>query len=677
MSCMDKSEVKNKIKKLTEEVSRHVHLYHVMDTPEISDEAYDALFRDLVQLEKKYPEYRDPGSPTGKIGGEVIESFVKVDHPIKQWGYDNIFDIDDLKEWHKKVCKLADKSNLEYITELKIDGVKIVVEYREGILFKGATRGDGSVGEDITHNIKAIKSIPLRLSEKLDVIVVGEAWMDDKDLELLNSQREKDGLPVYANTRNLTAGSLRQLDSSIVAGRKLKTFMYDIFDKITGKRLGDSCQFGLSKLKDLGFSVNKHFEICESLDGVQDYYDRWKNKGRKQSYGVDGVVVKINNNDLSRSLGYTAKSPRFAVAYKFPAEEATTKVLDITVQVGRTGALTPVAELEPVRLAETTVSRASLHNFDEIERLGVRIGDTVIIKKAGDIIPKVIRSLPKLRTGKEKIFSLEKYADQYRWEIAKKETSSGTETANWYLVGGDTKELIAQQLVHFVSKGAMNIIGLGEQIVRTLIAEGILSEPADLYVLKKEDLMTLEGFKEKSVQNLLEAIDKSREPELDSFIFSLGLPHVGKEAARLLANVFGSFKSFQNSTEESLISVDGIGGVIAESVVSWFGVDDNLSMLNKLLVFVHPKKMDKKNTSLLFLGKTFVFTGAMENLSRQEAGILVRNMGGKVTSSISKSTSYLVAGEKAGSKLKKAKDLGVSILNEVEFVELAGGDYKR
>jgi len=661
-------QVQKKIQRLTEEVRHHNHQYHTLDAPEISDEAYDALFSELVALEEKHPEYRDAQSPTQRVGAEVIDSFEKVTHVVKQWGYDNIFDYEELQAWEKKITKLIDTAP-SYHAELKIDGVKIVLTYQKGELVRAATRGDGEVGEDITHIARVITSIPNRLSELLTVMVVGEVWMDQADLERVNTERDKAGLSLYANTRNLTAGSLRQLDSAVTKDRNLQTFMYDLIDLETKESLEETCVAELARLQQLGFSINPHAELCTDLEAVQDYYDRWKEVGRQQSYGVDGVVVKVNEHNLSNRLGYTAKAPRFAVAYKFPAEETTTKVLGITVQIGRTGALTPVAELEPVRLAETTVSRASLHNFDEIERLDVRIGDTVIIKKAGDIIPKVIRSLPKLRDGSEIVFSLEAYTQDHGWEIAKKQTSTGDETANWYLVGGETEELMTQRLVHFVSKGAMNIVGLGEQIVRTLIKEGLLTSPADLYTLRKEDLIGLEGFQEKSVDNLLASIEASKKPALDRFIVSLGIPHVGAETARILSEEYGEMGALQQTTAAELDGIPGIGETVSRAITTWFTEVRNVTMLEQLLSHVRPVA-ESIATSQLLAGKTFVFTGTLPTLSREEAGGMVRAHGGKVSSSISAATTYLVAGDKAGSKLTQAEKLGVQVLSEEDFLKL-------
>ncbi len=668
---MDKQIAKKRIEKLTQEIQHHAHLYHTLDQPEISDQAYDALYSELIALESRFPDLRSSLSPSRQVGGGVIDAFVKINHPVKQWGYDNIFNFQELVDWDARIKKLSNKEKPLYSCELKIDGVKMVLEYRKGRLIRAATRGDGSVGEDITHNVRTIASVPQVLSEAIDVLVVGEVWIDQNDLDKINKERRLSDLPVYANTRNLAAGSLRQLDSSITKTRNLQSFMYDLIDLGTGQALLNSRLEELKELFRLGFSVNPHYRSCQDLATVQKYYDDWKEKGRTLPYGVDGVVIKLDDTRLSTKIGYTAKAPRFAIAYKFPAEETTTKVKNITVQVGRTGALTPVAELEPVELAETTVARASLHNFDEIKRLDLMVGDTVVIKKAGDIIPKVVQVLPKLRSGQEKYFDIQKYAKEKGWVIEKRQTSTGGDSANWFLSGGAQKELLAQRLVHYVSKGAMNIVGLGEQIIRTLMEAGMVTDIPDIYHLDRKELLRLEGFKEKSVDNLLQAIAKSTKPELYRFLVALGIGHVGVETARILANKYPTLAKLEQATREELAELDGIGDTVAASVTSWFRDGANQSLLDALLLEVEPLSGALGNHENLPLsGRSFVFTGTMVTMSRDEAAEKVRSLGAKVSSSVSTQTSYLVAGNKSGSKLSKARDLGVAILSEKEFVAL-------
>lgn len=672
---MNKEAAKKRIKKLTVEISHHANLYHVLDQPEISDQAYDALYSELVALEVTYPKLHSPLSPTRKIGGEVIDAFVKVEHPVKQWGYDNIFTQEELTDWDARIKRLSKNQSPLYLCELKIDGVKMVLEYRQGRLVRAATRGNGSIGEDITHNVRTINSVPQILSEEIDVLVVGEVWIDQGDLRKINKERERAGAPVYANTRNLAAGSLRQLDSSVAKTRRLQSFMYDLIDLDTKQPLLSSRSRELQELARLGFSVNSHYQVCSNIDAVQHYYDNWKEKGRELPYGVDGVVIKLDDARLSAELGHTAKAPRFAIAYKFPAEETTTTVKAITVQVGRTGALTPVAELEPVQLAETTVSRASLHNFEEIERLGLLVGDTVIIKKAGDIIPKVVQVLPKLRSGQETPFDIQKYAAERGWSIEKRQTSIGGDSATWFLSAGANGELLVQQLAYYVSKSAMNIVGLGEQIIRTLVEAGLVSNVSDLYALGREDLLRLEGFKEKSIDNLLRAIESSTRPPLYRFLVALGISHVGAETARILASRYQTIGELRRANQVELAELPGIGDTVAASVVDWFAGEENQVLLAALLRYVKPESGVKASKQDLPLrGKSFVFTGTMESMSRDEAGEQARALGAKVSSSVSAQTSYLVAAEKSGSKLAKARELGVPILSEEEFVSLLGGD---
>lgn len=667
---------KDRIAQLTQEVARHNELYHQHDAPEISDEAYDALFRELVELEAKYPEYRLSKSPTQRVGGQVIEKFEKVPHELPQWGYDNIFSYEELVAWGERIQKrLAEAGESgatpTYSVELKIDGVKMVLTYDGGRLVRGLTRGDGKVGEDVTHNIATITSVPREISYQGRLVVTGEAWIDQADLEAINKEREEAGQAPYANTRNLTAGSLRQLDSTETAKRNIQSFVYDVI------RLDDvdfyaTKQEEFDELQGLGFSINPHSKTVSTIAEAERYYEAWKEKGRQLPYGVDGVVIKVNEKRYERLLGHTAKAPRFAIAYKFPAEETTTVLQGITLQIGRTGAVTPVAELEPVQIAGTTVSRASLHNADEIKRLDIKIGDTVIVKKAGDIIPKIIGVLPKLRDGSERDFSIEDYAKDHGLVLEKHKIKGGSEESVHYFVSNQSAPAIRlEQLEHFVSRKAMNIDGVGGQTLKTLFEEDLIQDAADLYFLEAEPIAALPGFKETSAANIVSAIAASRAPLLSRFLFALGIRHVGEETARILSLQFGDFEAFRRATHDQLVAIDGVGDIVAEAIVAWQKDPEAQDLVDRLLQHISPKK-DAPPGSGKLAGLSFVLTGTLPTLSRDEAKAKILAAGGEVSSSVSKQTSYVVAGEKAGSKLTKAEQLGVTILDEDSLLDMLG-----
>jgi DNA ligase (NAD+) len=669
---MDKKEAEKRIKNLRSEIEKHNLLYHTKDAPEISDEAYDALVRELLELEGKFGKMAKE-SPSQKVGGKILEGFEKVRHSVPQWSYDNIFGFDELTGWEEKVKRFIEKEGvqnekLEYIVELKIDGLKVVLTYQDGGFAQGATRGDGEVGEDITENLKMVKSIPEKVSAKDNFVAIAEAWIKKSDLVKINKEREKEGLPLYANPRNLAAGTLRQLDTSAVAKRDLQTFVYDI--EFPEKRADDKLKTHeeeLNFLKKNGFNVNSDFKLCKNISEIEKLYDSWVSKRDKQEFGIDGLVIKINSKKICEALGYTAKAPRFAVAYKFPAEEVTTKVLDIQIQIGRTGALTPVAHLEPALVAGSTVSRATLHNQDEIDRLDVRVGDTVIIRKAGDIIPEVVTVLKNLRTGKEKKFSIPDYAKKHGLEIVK-DASGKDESVAWYVKDKNMPAIRLENMIHFVSKKGMNIVGLGEKIVEFLMDEGLVTERKDIFELEAGDLTGFEGFKEKSIQNLLSAIREAQNVSLNKFIYSLGIRHVGEETAELLAKRFETFEKIKNAKFEDLEKVEGVGEVVARSVIHWLANKDNQIELSGLLPYVKIQKL--KSGGNKFAGLTFVLTGSLSNMSRDEAKKKIKDLGGKVASSVSKNTSYVVAGEDPGSKFADAEKLGVSILNEKDFDKL-------
>lgn len=678
-------EVQDRASKLRAEIAHHAALYHTHDTPEISDEAYDALVRELLALENQYPSLRIE-SPTQQVGGKILEGFQKTTHPVPQWSYDNVFGLDELSQWDERNRKIIDKSQnpntktqartpWRYCCELKIDGLKIILTYENGILKTGATRGDGTVGEDITENIRMIRSIPQVISDMRTLVMIGEVWMKKSDLEKINQERETLELPPYANPRNLAAGTLRQLDTSVVAGRDLQAFFYDL------TVLGDEDAFvthtaELSHLKELGFSVNSETQTVSTLEAVQAYVDQWTEHRNNQEYGIDGVVIKLDDTSLRTHLGYTAKSPRFGVAYKFPAEEVTTVVEDIDVQVGRTGALTPVAHLRPVLVAGSTVARATLHNQDEIDRLDVRIGDTVILRKAGDIIPEILQVLIELRPAKTKKFLLPGTCPVCGAPTAKRDGATNASVA-LYCTNRHCPAQSLENLIHYASKRAMNIVGMGEKIVEKLMEEKLIATPLDIYNLRAGDLENLEKFGELSSSNLIANIEKSKNTTLSRLLFGLGIHHVGEETADLLAlNLSWKtqdelFDTLTSLSDEQLTLIEGIGPVVARSITDYFADPDRHEILRGLLAILELEKPKKVSTISALSGKTFVLTGTLATMSRDEAKAMIKNLGGKVSSSVSKNTDYVVAGENPGSKLDEAQKLGVQVLDEEAFQKLA------
>ena len=674
MSQKIPKEVIKHLENLRKTIKHHGYLYHTLDKPEISDEAYDSLLLELQKLEEKYPELKSKDSPTERVGGEPLKEFVKVTHKLQQWSYDDVFDFEGLKKWDEKLKNFVRKEGLinekiEYCVELKIDGLKTVLTYENGYLVLGATRGDGVVGEDVTSNIKTIQSIPLVLKEKVSIIVVGEAWIRNKDLEKINKIRVKKGEVIFANTRNLAAGSIRQLDPKISASRKLNSFIYDIDEFNQG--IPKTQQEELKLLKTLGFNVNPHFSLFRDLDSVEKFYQQWAKKRHDLDYGLDGVVIKINSNKIQKALGYTAKSPRWGVAYKFPAEQVTTVVEDIVLQIGRTGVLTPVAHLRPVTVAGSTISRATLHNEDEIRRLDVRIGDTVILQKAGDVIPDIVSVVKELRTGREKVFAWPTLV-ALCGEDGKIERIEGQ--AAWRCVNKNSFEQQKRKFYHFVSKKSFDIRDLGPRVLDVLLENNLIGEFADIFTLKRGDLLTLPRFAEKSVDNLLSAIEKARNVTLPRFIIGLSIPQVGEETAYLLAENFQSIEELRRKVGEptgalALEKIEGVGPIVAESIVNFFKSKENKKIITNLLKEVNITKSELPKSNSKLSGKTIVLTGSI-SMSRDEAKEKIRNLGGVVSESVSKETDYVVAGENSGSKLSKAKGLGVKVISEQEFLAL-------
>ncbi len=671
---MTEKEEKKRIKNLRNLIEYHRQKYHRDDSPEISDEVYDSLVKELQILENNK---QVENTPINKIGGKVLEKFTKVKHQTLQWSYDNVFSNEELKLWDDRVENILKKEEFEtkrsYVCELKIDGLKIILTYKNGELVQGATRGDGEVGEDITENVRMIGSVPKILPFPIDCIVVGEAWMAKDDFIVLNKEREKNNETLFANTRNAAAGSLRQLDTSVTGSRKIKTFIYAIDELIpnhTKISKPKTQKETLELLKKLSFSVNEESKYFDNFEDIYSFYDlQVKNKDKHQ-YGVDGLVVKINDFSQCNILGYTAKAPRFGIAFKFPAEEVTTIVEDIVVQVGRTGALTPVAHLTPIRVAGSLVSRATLHNEEEIERLGLMVGDTVIIKKAGDVIPEVVRVLLELRPKNAKKFLPPTHCPICGSITEKKSIGKGSVGVALYCVNKKCFAQEVEKLIHFASKKGMNIVGMGDSIVEQFAESGLVGAFPDFYELTEGDILGLPLFAELKSKNIIESIDKSKKVTLYRFLYALGILHVGEETAYLLAEHFKSFDKVKNATYEDLIFIDGIGDVVAESVQNYFKDIENQEMLERLLIHIKIEKIENKKGSNLLKGKTFVLTGTLPNLSRDDAKKMIKESGGSVTSSVSKNTDYILLGDNPGSKYDEAQKLGVQMINEEEFLGL-------
>jgi DNA ligase (NAD+) len=700
---MDKQEVKNRIEKLSKEINKLRYVYHVLDKADVTDEIYSSLMDELRCLEEQFPDLKLVDSPTQKIGGQPLPKFQKVKHQVRQWSFDDLFSFDGLRKWHEKIQRMVEKSEggqggkggvgeLEYVTEIKIDGLKIILTYENGIFVRGATRGDGVIGEDVTENLKTIYSIPLKLKQNVSGVFVGECWLSKRELQRINKQREKKGETPFANSRNAAAGSIRQLDPKIAAARHLDSFIYDI-DFLQGLDFPQTQMEELQLLKDLGFNVNKESRLCKNISEIEEYYQDWINKKDSQNYGIDGVAIKINSRKTQETLGHTGKSPRWGVAYKFPAEKTTTIVEDISVQVGRTGALTPVAHLRPVSVAGSVVSRATLHNADEIERLDIRIGDTVVIRKAGDVIPEIVETIQGLRTGKERVFHMPKICPICGGRVEKEIVGGkggrggiGKTSAAHYCLNQNCYAVEMEKIIHFVSKKGFNIDGLGESIVEHLMEEGLVSDFSDIFELTAGDLKPLERFAEKSAQNLISAIEASKKITLEKFIFALGIRHAGEETAILIAqairmelkikNIKDVIAFFPKITVEDWRNIKGIGEKSAESIATWFSSEKNLEILERMKMAGVEILLGEKGVKGVKEGKgkleglTVVLTGELAGFTRDVVKDIIRKEGGSVSSSVSKNTSFVLAGENPGSKFQKAKLLGVKIIGEKEFGEM-------
>lgn len=674
-------EAKERVLKLRNELEKHRILYHVHDAPTISDEAYDSLLSELDGLEKEHEELAHPLSPTQRIGGESIETFVKVTHEYPQWSFDNVFSFEELSSWQERNLKLlmknenrSDRFELpSYLVEMKIDGLKVIMTYEKGKLIRASTRGDGKVGEDITENIKTVKSIPLILPRDISLTVIGEAWIKKSDLYTINEERIKEGEQVYANTRNLSAGTLRLLDPQVVAKRNIKIFAYDIESKqeeTEGLTLATQ-QDELFLLEELGFLVNKERKLCQNLEEVQAFYDSWKERKDNEEYGIDGLVIKINDRKIWSTLGYTAKSPRAGIAYKFPAEEATAKILGVTYQVGRTGAITPVAELTPTRIAGSLVRRATLHNIDEMKRLDLYAGDTVGLRKAGDVIPEIFSVFTSLRVVNAEPFIFPSHCPECHSSLQRENLGKELSSA-LYCKNKNCPAKHLENLSYFVSKKGMNIEGLGEKIVELLHDLGLVTDYASLFEIKKEDLKDLEGFGEKSADNFLKERERSRNVELYKLLGALGIRHVGEETAKELAKKIKTIDDLLHVGYQDLMTISGIGEKVALSLTFYRSDEESLQRLQRLLPHLTIRNsLYGKDKAGALAGKIFVLTGSFPTLSRDEAKKLIEDAGGKVASSVSKNTHFLVAGEKAGSKLEDANKLGVVVVSEDVLKKMA------
>jgi DNA ligase (NAD+) len=665
--------IKEKIEALRNEINKHDYHYYVLSQPLISDYEYDQLYKQLEQLESLYPEYITPDSPTQRVGTDLTKDFKPVAHQFPMLSLANTYTEEDLFDFHRRVCKELGVNEVEYVVEFKIDGASISLRYTNGKLVTAATRGDGSIGEDITNNAKTIRAIPLTIQKELferyelyDFEVRGEIYMSIADFELLNSERIKNGEKAFANPRNFAAGSLKLQDPKIVASRKLNIFVYAL---LSNQLKSDSHWNNLNILKQLGFRLNPHSKLCKNISEVIEYCKTLEAKRDSLDYEVDGAVIKVNSIKYQQLLGNIAKSPRWAVAYKFKAKQAKTKIKEIVWQVGRTGAITPVAELEPVFLAGSTISRATLHNYDEIKRKDIRVGDTILIEKGGDVIPKVVSVILEERSA-----DCKETLPPERCPVCSSKIYFPENEAAAYCENSECPAQIKARLVHFASRGAMDIEGLGEALIELFVDKGFLKTFADIYKIKnyRDELIQIERLGQKSIDKLLHNIEKSKSKPFHKVLFALGIRYVGAGVSQKLVEHFNNIDELIDATEEQLNSIYEIGPSISKSLKRFFSEDSNLKLIEELkslgLKFSTEEK--KSNLTNFFSGKTFVLTGSLNSFTREEASEKIIQFGGKVASSVSKNIDFVIAGEKAGSKLDKANSLGIKILSEEEFLAL-------
>ncbi len=674
---MKKGETQKRIEKLKDLINYHRYLYHVLNKEEISESALDSLKKELFDLEQNFPEFITPDSPTQRVGGKPIDAFKKIEHKEMMRSLNDAFSREDMDNWENRNKKLLNGEKIEYYCEPKLDGLAIELIYNKGILKTGATRGDGKIGEDVTQNIKTIEAIPLKLREEKDIIddlkkerlpfinfdniiVRGEAIITKKEFKKTNKEREKNGLPLYANPRNLAAGSLRQLDSKITSERNLDANVYDLVSDFGQKTHDEEHRI----LKVLGFKTNnKHNRLCKNMDEVFDFYAYWQKNREKLPYEIDGLVISINSNEVFNKLGVAGKAPRGAIALKFPLKQSTTIIEDIKIQVGRTGAMTPVAILKPVEINGVIVSRATLHNDKEIERLGLKIGDTVVVGRAGDVIPEVIKVFPELRTGKEKNFKMPVNCPSCETKLVKPENE-----IVWRCPNHNCFSRKMGWFKHFVSRSAFSIDGLGPKIIEKFIEEGLLSDPSDLFELKEGDILPLERFADKSAKKIVLNIQNRKEVSFSRFIYSLGIRNVGLKTSFDLALTFKSIEEIENASVEELESISDVGPIVAQSIFDWFRLKENKDFLRKLKERGVKYFIEKREGKLL--GKKFVITGTLEKMSRDVAKENIILLGGEVSDSISKNIDYLVFGVNPGSKYEKAIKLGIKTLKEEDFLKI-------
>lgn len=655
------NEAKNRAEKLRKEIDKIRYDYHVLDKETVSEAVKSSLMHELSQLEEEYPQIITPDSPTQRVAGEPLTGFKKVTHARPGLSLNDVFSVEELGAWEKRIQKLLTEQNIkekpEYFAELKIDGLSVYLTYEKGFLKTAATRGNGQIGEDVTANVRTIEAVPLSLKKPIDIEVRGEVFMNFKEFERVNREQEKAGLPTYANPRNLAAGTLRQLDPKVVSARKLDYSAWAVYSP-----LADTHEKQHELAKELGFRVESHGQKCNNLQEVINFINKWEEKRKKLPYQTDGAVINVNSDRLFDALGIVGKAPRGSAAWKYSAEQGTTKILDIQVSVGRTGAITPFAIMEPIKLAGTTVTRATLHNEDELRRKDIRIGDTVIVQKAGDIIPEVVQSLPNLRTGKEKVFVMPTECPICGGPIVKPEGEAVARCGSQKCFA-----IEVARIVHFAQ--AFDMDGVGEKIVRRFVDEGLVADVADLFKLKAGDIEPLERFAEKSAENLANTIQSHKKITLDRFLFALGVRHLGSITATDVANHFGNYNELEDASLEEIQQIEGVGPVAGKSIYEFLHNKENKKLIQRLfesgIEIASPKRAGNK-----LKGKSFVITGSLEEMSREEAQEKIRLQGGRATSSVSASTSYLVVGDNPGSKLAKAEKLGVMVINEKDLLKL-------
>ncbi len=664
---MDKKQAEKRIKELRKQVEYHAKRYYDDDNPEITDFEYDMMMLELRTLESQFPELITKDSLTQKVGGTVKEGFQKVEHEVPLQSLQDVFDFDEIEAFDERVKKQAEENGIEnpqYVVETKIDGLSAALEYVDGKFVRGATRGNGLVGEDVTENLKTIKTIPQELSEKINITVRGEVFISKKDFEEMNQEREENEEETFANARNAAAGSLRQLDSNITKNRPLDIYIFNV-QKIEGKEFNSHYE-ELEYLRKLGFNVNPVLIPCKDTEEVIKAIQKIGEDRENLTFGIDGAVVKVDDLNLRKIMGTTSKVPKWAIAYKYPPERKETILKDITFQVGRTGVITPMAILEPVKVAGSTISKTTLHNEDFVKEKGLKIGDRVIIQKAGDVIPEIVEAVVSKRTGEEKDFEMPKVCPVCGAEAVREEGEAAVRCT-----GIECPAKLYRNLVHFVSREAMNIDGLGENIIGVLLEKKMISNIADIYDLKFEDIASLKKNGKKFAQNLIDSINASKENDLYRLITAFGIRHVGVKAAKILAKTYNNIDNLAEADVENLSQVEDIGPIVANSIREFFEQEQTKDLISRLKqAGVNTQRLKEDDEDERFTGKTFVLTGSLENFSREEASNIIEKFGGKTSSSVSKKTSYVLAGEDAGSKLTKAQNLGVTIITEQEFADM-------